>query len=170
MITACPQCGGLRADPGESFAGTPCKCQFVSAHVPKLVSAKDDVFARDLACFLWESSTLRHGLFTPPEFIPIVSERIREYLATHNPNSDSALRDDERLAEIRAEAITETHDGNLDFGHVSLQDVLDWIRIMSPVYSEKVWWAPLMDCDVNSILSTFEEWTQGKHDKELNGK
>lgn len=80
----------------------------------------------------------------------------------------SALSDTERLSEIRAEALSETYGGELDFGHVSLPDVLDWIRIMSPVYAEKVGWPPLMDFDVNSILRTFEEWTQGKHDKELN--
>lgn len=84
------------------------------------------------------------------------------------PLTGSALTDAERLAEIRAEAMSETYGGELDLGHVSLPDVLDWIRIMSPVYSAKVGWPPLMDFDVNSILRTFEEWTQGKHDKELN--
>lgn len=86
------------------------------------------------------------------------------------PLTGSALTDAERLDEIRAEALSETYAGELDLGHVSLPDVLDWIRIMSPVYAAKVGWPPLMDFDVNSILRTFEEWTQGKHDKELNVK
>jgi len=30
MITICKQCGGLRASPGESFAGTPCNCRAAS--------------------------------------------------------------------------------------------------------------------------------------------
>ncbi len=28
MITVCQQCGGLRADHLETFAGTPCQCMF----------------------------------------------------------------------------------------------------------------------------------------------
>lgn len=47
------------------------------------VPAKLDNLARDMACFLWECSQLRHALFTPPEFIPLVSERLREYLCKH---------------------------------------------------------------------------------------
>jgi len=50
------------------------------------IAAKDDDLARDMACFLWACSRLRHGLFTPPEFIPLVSARLREYLTTHAPN------------------------------------------------------------------------------------
>lgn len=80
----------------------------------------------------------------------------------------SSLSDDERLAEIRAEALSETYGGELDFGHVSLPDVLDWMRIMSPIYTAKVGWGSLDNLDVNSILRVFEEWTQGKHDAELN--
>src|SRR5690606_33656234 len=41
-----------------------------------------------MACFLWECSRLRHGLFTPPEFIPLVSACLREYLTTHKPNAE----------------------------------------------------------------------------------
>ena len=26
MITQCPECGGLRAEPGEMYAGKPCEC------------------------------------------------------------------------------------------------------------------------------------------------
>lgn len=54
---------------------------------PAFISAKDDDLARDMACFLWECSRLRHGLFTPPEFIPLVSARLREYLTKHKPNT-----------------------------------------------------------------------------------
>lgn len=82
------------------------------------------------------------------------------------PSSDST-DDTERLAEIRGDALSETYGGELNFGHVSLRDVLDWIRIMSPVYAAKAGWAPLMECDVDSILRTFEEWAQGKHDADL---
>ena len=53
---------------------------------PTFISAHDDDLARDMACFLWECSRLRHGLFTPPEFIPLVSARLREYLTQHKPN------------------------------------------------------------------------------------
>ena len=49
----------------------------------RLAREQDDL-ARDIACFLWESSTLRHGLFTPPEFIPLVSGRIRQYFYEQN--------------------------------------------------------------------------------------
>ena len=72
-----------------------------------------------------------------------------------------------RLDEIRAEALGETYGGDLDFGHVAWPDLLDWIRIMSPVYVAKVGWCPLLEFDVDSVLRTFEEWTQGKHDAEL---
>ena len=82
----------------------------------------------------------------------------------------SAISDRERLLQIRAEALDETYGGNLDFGHVGLPDVLDWMRIMSPIYTAKVGWSSLMDYDVNSILRIFEEWTQGKHDAELNNE
>jgi len=51
-----------------------------SAGLPR----EQDELARDIACFLWESSTLRHGLFTPPEFIPLVSRRIRQYFYEQN--------------------------------------------------------------------------------------
>ena len=54
---------------------------------PTFISAHDDDLARDMACFLWECSRLRHGLFTPPEFIPLVSARLREYLTQHKPNN-----------------------------------------------------------------------------------
>lgn len=33
MITTCPQCGGIRAESDETFAGTPCKCRFVSSEI-----------------------------------------------------------------------------------------------------------------------------------------
>jgi len=59
---------------------------------PTFISARDDDLARDMACFLWESSRLRHGLFTPPEFILLVSARLREYLTTHRPNVASETR------------------------------------------------------------------------------
>ena len=57
---------------------------------PAFISAHDDDLARDMACFLWECSRLRHGLFTPPEFIPLVSARLREYLTSHKPNTQSS--------------------------------------------------------------------------------
>ena len=41
-------------------------------------------FAEALGSFLWESSTLRHGLFTPPEFSCLVKERIKQYLYEQN--------------------------------------------------------------------------------------
>jgi hypothetical protein len=49
------------------------------------IAAKHDDLARDMACFLWECSRLRHGLFTTAEFIPLVSERLREYFITRKP-------------------------------------------------------------------------------------
>jgi hypothetical protein len=51
------------------------------------ISTQDDDMARDMACFLWECSRLRHGLFTPPEFIPLVSARLREYFTTRKPEA-----------------------------------------------------------------------------------
>ena len=54
---------------------------------PTFISAHDDDLAREMACFLWECSRIRHGLFTPPEFIPLVSARLREYLTQHKPNT-----------------------------------------------------------------------------------
>ena len=59
---------------------------------PTFISAHDDDLARDMACFLWECSRLRHGLFTPPEFIPLVSARLREYLTQHKPNVEHEPR------------------------------------------------------------------------------
>lgn len=41
-------------------------------------------FAEALGSFLWESSTLRHGLFTPPEFSCLVKERIKQYFYERN--------------------------------------------------------------------------------------
>jgi hypothetical protein len=63
--------------------GPPAACEHLTEPP---IAAKDDDLARDMACFLWECSRLRHGLFTPPEFIPLVSARLREYLATRKPN------------------------------------------------------------------------------------
>jgi hypothetical protein len=80
----------------------------------------------------------------------------------------SALTDDARLAEIRAEALSETYGGNLDFGHVGLGDFLEWVRLMQPRYARIKGYEDLTNFDVNSILGLFEEWTQGKHDAELN--
>ena len=40
--------------------------------------------AENLGSFLWESSTLRHGLFTPPEFSRLVRERIKQYFYEQN--------------------------------------------------------------------------------------
>ena len=51
------------------------------------VSVADDNLARDMACALWECSRLRNGLFTSAEFIPLVSSRLREYLAKKTPNN-----------------------------------------------------------------------------------
>ena len=59
---------------------------------PTFISAHDDDLAREMACFLWECSRLRHGLFTPPEFIPLVSARLREYLTQHKPNETDQQR------------------------------------------------------------------------------
>ena len=59
---------------------------------PAFISAHDNDLARDMACFLWECSRLRHGLFTPPEFIPLVSERLREYLTQRKPNAGDVAR------------------------------------------------------------------------------
>ena len=60
-----------------------------SAGLPR----EQDELARDIACFLWESSTLRHGLFTPPRFIPLVSARIRQYFHEQNAKGDSQSPD-----------------------------------------------------------------------------
>ena len=46
----------------------------------ELISAEDDKQARDMACFLWQNSSLRHGLFTPANFILLVSGGLREYI------------------------------------------------------------------------------------------
>ena len=40
--------------------------------------------AENLGSFLWESSTLRHGLFTPPEFSRLVRGRIKQYFYEQN--------------------------------------------------------------------------------------
>lgn len=48
MITQCPQCGGLRAEPGEMYAGTPCECQFSPA--PGYVAIRQIIPGDDL----WE--------------------------------------------------------------------------------------------------------------------
>ena len=40
--------------------------------------------AENLGSFLWESSTLRHGLFTPPEFSRLVRGRIKQYFFEQN--------------------------------------------------------------------------------------
>ena len=45
--------------------------------------------AEALGSFLWESSTLRHGLFTPPEFSRLVSERIKQYFYEQNDQSEA---------------------------------------------------------------------------------
>jgi hypothetical protein len=52
-----------------------------------------DTLARDMACALWECSKIRHGLFTPVEFIPLAAGVLREYLAkkTSNPQSEPRL-------------------------------------------------------------------------------
>ena len=65
---------------------TPPALDVPAGSAPTFISAHDDDLARDMACFLWECSRLRHGLFTPPEFIPLVSARLREYLTQHKPN------------------------------------------------------------------------------------
>jgi hypothetical protein len=75
---------------------------------------------------------------------------------------------DARLAEIRAEAQRETYGGKLDFGHVSLGDFMEWVRLMQPRYARIEGYENLTDFDVNSILGLFEDWTQGKQDGELN--
>ena len=36
MIVSCPKCGGLRGDPGEVIAGTPCSCPPTSPSFPTL--------------------------------------------------------------------------------------------------------------------------------------
>lgn len=51
---------------------------------------EQDKLARDIACFLWQSSRLRHGLFTPAEFIPLVSTRIRDYFHEQNERAESS--------------------------------------------------------------------------------
>jgi hypothetical protein len=56
------------------------KAALANALPAAFISSQDDDLARDMACFLHESSQLRDGLFTPPEFIPLVSARLREYL------------------------------------------------------------------------------------------
>ena len=72
----------------DSYAG----CVVAAGSPPTFISVQDDDLARDMACFLWECSRLRHGLFTPPEFIPLVSERLREYLTQRKPNAKDEPR------------------------------------------------------------------------------
>lgn len=79
----CPRCKGLGGYPKCPA------CQNVPAQslAPATGSvADDDNLARDMACALWECSKLRHGLFTPVEFIPLVSACLRQYLAKKKPN------------------------------------------------------------------------------------
>ena len=71
---------------------TPPALDEAAGSAPAFISAHDDDLARDMACFLWECSRLRHGLFTPPEFIPLVSARLREYLTSHKPNGGDEPR------------------------------------------------------------------------------
>jgi hypothetical protein len=51
---------------------------FTTHQIPK----KHDI-ARDIACYLWEDSRLRHGQFTPTEFKDIVASHIDYYLKTY---------------------------------------------------------------------------------------
>ena len=71
---------------------TPPALDVPAGSAPTFISAHDDDLARDMACFLWECSRLRNGLFTPPEFIPLVSARLREYLTQHKPNAGDVAR------------------------------------------------------------------------------
>ena len=81
-------------DKGKTYteADSQWHCALGDGSAPTFISAHDDDLARDMACFLWECSRLRHGLFTPPEFIPLVSARLREYLTTHRPNTPDQTR------------------------------------------------------------------------------
>lgn len=77
-------------DKGKTYteADSQGHCALGDGSAPTFISAHDDDLVRDMACFLWECSRLRHGLFTPPEFIPLVSARLREYLTQHKPNTE----------------------------------------------------------------------------------
>lgn len=77
---ACPDTDGQHPTPTEQMS-TEMKPEETEA-----TPAREDDLARDMACFLWECSRIRHGLFTPPEFIPLVSARLREYFKNNRTN------------------------------------------------------------------------------------
>jgi len=64
----------------DGLSGPPCSAD---------LSPEQIELAENLASFLWESSTLRHGLFTPPKFSRLVRERIKQYFYKQNDQADT---------------------------------------------------------------------------------
>lgn len=61
-------------------------------------SKTNEKLAGEIASFLWESSALRHGLFTPNEFIEIAKGRVHEFLDKREAQRHSADLSDEEVA------------------------------------------------------------------------
>ena len=84
MITQCPQCGGLRAEPGESYAGKPCECQFVPAHgsVALTITLEELWDINDLVQRVLKS---RQNVGHPMRFAAIKVEQICKRVNRHKP-------------------------------------------------------------------------------------
>lgn len=52
------------------------------------ITAEQKELADQIGSFLWESSKLRHGLFTPPEFNRLVKDRIKQFFFQKNKTKD----------------------------------------------------------------------------------
>ena len=63
MITQCPQCGGLRAEPGEIYAGKPCECPLPSAHGSASGATFQTLFesAKKSPIYWLEGLNIEHG-------------------------------------------------------------------------------------------------------------
>lgn len=59
--------------------------QKVAKHCERLLEALNP---KSIASALWDNSTLRHGMFTPPEFSKICCETLERYFATLKGGSD----------------------------------------------------------------------------------
>ena len=79
----CP--AGREDDCGYPACAHDRQCELAASDcsADKLPKEQDEM-ARDIARFLWEHSAIRHGMFTPPEFIPMASSIIREYFKQQN--------------------------------------------------------------------------------------
>lgn len=77
------------------------------------------------------------------------------------------LYETHRIMEIKSEALLEIYDGSIDFGHISLNDFFDWAKIMRPHFAKIPGFENIFEFDIKSMMNLFEEWVNGKHDKEI---